>query len=320
VRAGTRTEEVAQQAAQVQQAQANLNNAQTDLTRDQYLLTQGAIPRQQLDLATTQRDVAAAQLQAAQQRLTELHHGSRPQEIATARAQAAQAQQRLNELLAGPRPQEVQEARAQVAQAQGQADAARAALALAIAGSRKEAIAEGEARVQQAQGGQLTARTILSHTSVFAPADGVVTLRAVEPGEIVTVGEPIIRIAELPTVWIRVYVPEPQIGRLKLGQRANVTTDAFPGRVFAGRVTEIAEVPEFTPKNVQTQEERVKLVFGVKVQAENPDQALKPGMPGNALIFVGGDNASPQSSDRSPQPSVLRSTRPFGTIPRAPEN
>jgi HlyD family secretion protein len=97
---------------------------------------------------------------------------------------------------------------------------------------------------------------------------------------------PRLRVAELGRVWLRVYVPEPRIGLVKLGQRASVSVDAFPGRAFPGVVAEIAEKPEFTPKNVQTREERVKLVFGVKIEIENPGGELKPGMPADAVISV----------------------------------
>ncbi|OPZ86699.1 MAG: putative multidrug resistance protein EmrK [bacterium ADurb.Bin429] len=120
-------------------------------------------------------------------------------------------------------------------------------------------------------------------------------LRNVEPGELVTPGQPIVRVAELRQVWLRVYVPEPQMGRIKLGQRAEITTDTYPTKRYAGTVIEIAQQPEFTPKNVQTKGERVKLVFGVKIAIENPEQELKPGMPADAVIRVGSPTARTSS-------------------------
>jgi len=99
-------------------------------------------------------------------------------------------------------------------------------------------------------------------------------------------GMPIVRVAKLHDVWLRVYVPEPRIGLLRLGQQAKVTTDSSDRR-YPGRVVEIAQEAEFTPKNVQTRNERVKLVFGVKIAVENPDGSLKPGMPADAVIEVG---------------------------------
>ena len=118
------------------------------------------------------------------------------------------------------------------------------------------------------------------------PADARVTLRSAKPGDVATAGMPIVRIAELKTVWLRVYIPDTQVGLVKLGQHADITTDTYPNHRFSGTVTEINEQPEFTPKNVQTKDERVKLVFGVKITVDNPDQELKPGMPGDAVINV----------------------------------
>ncbi|HEY5998878.1 MAG TPA: efflux RND transporter periplasmic adaptor subunit, partial [bacterium] len=161
-----------------------------------------------------------------------------------------------------------------------------AAVDLAVAGPRRETIRSAEARVEAARGSLAAAESLLAQARVAAPGDGRVSLRNAEPGEVVTPGFPILRIAELGRVWLRVYVPETRIGLVKPGQRAAVSVDAFPGRSFPGVVAEIAEKPEFTPKNVQTREERVKLVFGVKVEIENPGGELKPGMPADAVITV----------------------------------
>ncbi len=88
-------------------------------------------------------------------------------------------------------------------------------------------------------------------------------------------------------MWMRVYVPITELDRVKLGQQAKITTDAALGKTYPGRVTEIAKQAEFTPKNVQTREQREKLVFGVKVEVENPNRELKPGLPADALIQTG---------------------------------
>ncbi|HNV70424.1 MAG TPA: efflux RND transporter periplasmic adaptor subunit, partial [Candidatus Ozemobacteraceae bacterium] len=99
-------------------------------------------------------------------------------------------------------------------------------------------------------------------------------------------GLPVLQIADLANVWLKVYVAETQVGLIKPGQLADVTVDSFAGKIFKGRVSEIAEIPEFTPKNVQTRDERTKLVFWVKIAIENPDLELKPGMPGDAVIHI----------------------------------
>jgi HlyD family secretion protein len=99
-------------------------------------------------------------------------------------------------------------------------------------------------------------------------------------------------VARLDRVWIRVYIPEPDLPLVRVGQPAAVYVDAFPGRPFAGTVTEIGQQAEFTPRNVQTREERVKLVFAVKVTLENPERLLKPGMPADAKIQIGTDRSA----------------------------
>jgi HlyD family secretion protein len=293
VREGTRPEQIRQLRAALSQAEVTLADAQTELRRLEALESQGAVAGQQVDLARTRRDVAQAQVEAARQRLAEAETGARPQEIREVEESVKAAQQRLAEAEAGARPEELREAEAAAANASSQMQAARAALDLALAGPRKETIASARARVEQARGTLGTAQASWEQTRIWSPADARVILRNVEPGELVTPGLPIIRVAMLRRVWLRVYVPEPQVGLVKLGQRAEVTVDAYPGKRYPGRVTEIAQEPEFTPKNVQTKEERVKLVFGVKVEVENQRQELKPGMPADAVIYVGARRARP---------------------------
>ncbi len=121
--------------------------------------------------------------------------------------------------------------------------------------------------------------------SVLAPSGGTVTLRAIEPGELVTLGSNVLRITRLDPVNLMIYVNERDLGRIHLGQDAKVSIDAFgQGRTFDGSVIYISPTAEFTPKNVQTKEERTKLVFGVKIEVKNPDGALKPGLPADARI------------------------------------
>ena len=117
-----------------------------------------------------------------------------------------------------------------------------------------------------------------------ATQSATVLTKVAEPGEVVVAGGPLAVVADLTSVWVRVYVSEKDYGRIRLGQTGNITTDSFPGRVFEGKVTEIASQPEFTPRNVQTPEERTKLVFGIKVTLANPDGALKPGMPADCTF------------------------------------
>jgi len=270
VKAGPRVEEIAQLGAAVRQVEVALADAGRELARLQGLEDQGAVARQQVDLQRTRRDSAAAQLDAARERLRAGEVGSRPQEIAAAKAALRQAQD--------------------------QARATKAVLDLALAGPRPETIEAARGRVAQAEAALRVAQAQLGYTTVFSPVAGVVVTRGAELGELVTPGMPIARVSVIDRPWLRVYVPETDLGRVKLGQSAGVTTDTYPDRTYPGRVVEIAQQPEFTPKNVQTKEERVKLVFGVKIEVENRDRELKPGMPADAVIHL--DGAYSSSSDR----------------------
>jgi HlyD family secretion protein len=260
VRAGARIEQVEQMAALARQADVALVDAERELARFERLLAAGAVPGREVDQARTRRDAAAAARDAAGQRLAEARAGSRPEEI--------------------------REAETAVAAAEAQVASARAALDLGRAGARSESLDAARARVEQAAGSLQTAENRLSQTVITAPIDGLVTQRNAEPGEVVTAGFPLLRLADLASVWLKVYIPETELGRVKLGQAAEVTADTWPGKVYRGRVTEIADTPEFTPKNVQTREERVKLVYAVKVAVDNPAFELKPGMPADARIRV----------------------------------
>jgi HlyD family secretion protein len=124
---------------------------------------------------------------------------------------------------------------------------------------------------------------------LYAPISGVVTGKNLEVGETAFPGVALLTLADLRLVWIKIYVAEPVMGLVNLGDEARVSVDSYPGRTFTGTVTFISQEPEFTPKNVQTQEERTKLVFAVKIELENEDFALKPGMPADAEILLSGE-------------------------------
>jgi HlyD family secretion protein len=157
------------------------------------------------------------------------------------------------------------------------------------AGPRREEITGARFRRDgaRAQVDLLTKR--LRDCAILAPTSGTITLRAVEPGELVGMGSNVVRLTYLDRIKLTIYVNEAELGRIALGQKADVYVDAFGnGRVFEGKVIYISPVAEFTPKNVQTKEERTKLVFAVKIEVANPDGALKPGLPADARISTGG--------------------------------
>jgi len=187
-------------------------------------------------------------------------------------------------------PQEIQ---AQVEAAEAQYRAAEAAVEMARArleglqaGATDEEIAAAEAQVQQAQAELDGAQVLLDKLTLVAPFDGQVLEVVKHEGELATPGVPLITLADLNQVALTVYVPENRLGQVRVGQLVEVRVDSFPGRLFLGRVVSIASEAEFTPRNIQTQEERVNMVFAVKVIVPNPDHALKPGMPADAVILT----------------------------------
>ncbi|MBI5628271.1 MAG: efflux RND transporter periplasmic adaptor subunit, partial [Candidatus Rokubacteria bacterium] len=151
---------------------------------------------------------------------------------------------------------------------------------------KRQQLATLEANIARERAALAAAEAQLGYTILRSPQAGVVLRKHVEPGEIVAAGTPVVTLADLRNLWLRIYVPEPQIGRVKLGQAAEITTDSYKGKAYRGRVTFINSEAEFTPKNVQTQEERVRLVFAVKITVDDPDQELKPGMPADAKILL----------------------------------
>lgn len=141
----------------------------------------------------------------------------------------------------------------------------------------KNQVDEATARVKEVE-------AILKDTEIYAPSSGTVINKLVEEGELVAVGTSVATLIDLSDIYVKVYIPEKDIGKIRIGNQARLYTDAFPGRFFEGNVTEISQKAEFTPKEAHMKEERTKLVFGVKVGIKNPEGYLKPGMPVDVKI------------------------------------
>jgi membrane fusion protein YbhG len=163
-------------------------------------------------------------------------------------------------------------------------DRAQSQLDLLREGSRTEEIEEGRARLHQAQAELELAELNLARCQVFAPLSGRVLSKSREAGEMVQPGTPIVTIGDLSKPWVNLYVGERDLGKIHLGMKASVTVDSYPDQPFEGTVTFISERAEFTPKNIQTPDERVKLVYRVKIEVKTRDQALKPGMPADTVL------------------------------------
>src|SRR6266550_4109429 len=165
-------------------------------------------------------------------------------------------------------------------------------------GSRQEQIAVDRQAVTQALENLRISKIRLSYTVLRAPNSGVIVSRPAELGEVVGPGTPIVTLADLDHVWLRAYVSETELGRIRWGQTAQITTDTYPGKAYPGRLSFIASDAEFTPKSVQTQAERVTLVYKIKIDVPNEKHELKPGMPADAAVDLLAPNA-PANADKS---------------------
>ncbi len=253
-----------------------------------------------LDSAELESQVAQhrAYLSETMARLQELKAGSRPQEIeqATANVKYAEAElikakkdhERAEVLYKNGAisAQQMDTAKKVYDTAVSQHKKALEALSLVKEGPRKEEIRAAENRVHQAGAALKASEERLKDTIIYAPVSGVILRKNIEPGETVAPGISVYTIGDLENPWIKVYVKEDRLGLVKLGQKAEITTDSYPGKKYEGAVTYISSEAEFTPKNVQTQEERVKLVFGVKASVKNINDELKPGMPADVRIML----------------------------------
>jgi HlyD family secretion protein len=153
-------------------------------------------------------------------------------------------------------------------------------------GYRIEDIAAGQAVRESAEAAVNLIKRRIKDATITSASKGIISERYVEPGELVSVGSVLFSIIDLQDMWIMAYVSEKNLGKVKIGQAAAVSVDSFPGRTFPGKVIYISPEAEFTPKNIQTKEERVKLVYGVKVQIKNDEELLKPGMPADVAIEI----------------------------------
>ena len=154
----------------------------------------------------------------------------------------------------------------------------------ALQAAAEESITVAQANINNAQESLKLARIILGYTTLYAPFSGVILVRNAELGEDMQPGTPVFTLADLDHVWLRAYVNETDIGRVRFGQAALITTDSYPGNKYVGRISMISENAEFTPKSVETHAERVTLVYRIRIDIENQSHELKPGMPADATI------------------------------------
>ncbi|MGO9865317.1 MAG: efflux RND transporter periplasmic adaptor subunit [Terriglobales bacterium] len=170
----------------------------------------------------------------------------------------------------------------------------------AVEGSRKEDVVIARANLREAYASRGLSRVNLDYTILRAPTAGVITVRQAEVGEVVVPGAPVVMLSDLDHIWLRAYIAETDLGRIRWGQEATITTDTYPGKQYRGRISFISSSAEFTPKSVQTYKERVTLVYRIKIDVDNPNHELKPGMPADARIDLAAANSNARQQGVTP--------------------
>lgn len=258
LRTGSRRQELQVAAAEVREAEATMQNAEAELRRARVLYAKDLIATSALEAAQTAYQVSVERHRSARERFDMVKEGPRDEEVRRAEA-------------------EVRSAKAQLLQAQtGELEVVH----------KRQQLATLQANVARDQAALAVAEAQLGYTELRSPLAGVVLRKHIERGEIIAAGTPAVTIADLRDTWLKIYVPEPDLGRVKLGQAAEIRTDTYRDKVYRGKIVFINSEAEFTPKTIYTPAERVKLVFAVKVGVDNPDQELKPGMPADARILL----------------------------------
>jgi HlyD family secretion protein len=262
---GSRSEEIEGSRAELERAKAaeqsaivKFNQAQKDIDRYSNLYKQESVSKNVLEISQTLFDTAESQVQEAKARTRTL-------------------QEQLTMITAGPRIEKIRKAEATLKQVKAEYD-------LVKAGPRQESIDQARAKVQIAVETVNQARQQLSYTELLAPMDGVILTTSAEPGEYLNPATPVLTLGQIKKPWLRAYITETSLGLVKLNQEVTVSTDSYPDKNYTGRLSFISSQAEFTPKTVQTFEERVKLMFRIKVNLDNPDNELKPGMPADGII------------------------------------
>ena len=246
--------------AEAKSAQSQLIQAKEDYDRFSTLYKGNSASQRDFELYRTRHEVAQNQLAKANSRVNT-------------------ARQALSLRKEGPRAEQIERAKAGLAQAEAE-------YALVKIGPRKEKLDQARALVDEAAQRVNQATQQLSYTKLFAPMGGVILTRSAEPGEYLNPSAPVVTLGNLDRPWLRAFINEKDLGRIRLKDKVTVTIDSFPDKRYSGVLSFISSQAEFTPKSVQTFEERVKLMFRIKIDLANPDGELKPGMPADALISL----------------------------------
>ncbi len=263
--------------AELRGAESRLKELETGSRPQEIENARAALDQARAENDLAQRDWARAQkLIKAEDISTAQYEGFRTRAQATA-AGMKRAEENFALVKEGPRSEAIEQARANVQRA-------RAAIRLGEANRidvqrRKQEITLRQAEIERAQASARVLGVQLGDRALVSPVDGVVLSRHAEPGEVLPAGSSLLTLGDIDHPKVRCYLNEQDLGRVKIGQAVSVTSDSFPGKTYKGKVTFISSEAEFTPKQIQTQEERVKLVYRIKIEVENPNRELKSNMP-----------------------------------------
>jgi HlyD family secretion protein len=254
--AGARSQDIQKARLAVSAAEAALTVAKKDKDRYDRLFKETIASEKERDAVNLRYETALKEYESAEQNLNQIREGVRSETIRTARARLEEGQAVLKQSKNNLKKIEINEKEVEASRAR--LHAAEAALALT--------------EIQ------------LKYAQLMAPFKGIIANRNIEPGEVVSPGREVLSLMDLSSIELKIFVDETEIGKVKPGQRVDVKIDTFPNKVFKGRIAYISPEGEFTPKIIQTQKERVKLVYLVKVSIPNTDLELKSGMPADAWL------------------------------------
>lgn len=272
ITAGSRPEEIAQAEAARQRAQAMLSELLAGSRAADIIAAEAAARRARADREQADKDLARVATLHGKQSVTDQDLDRAKTAARTALERQNEADARLRLVREGPRQEQIEQAR------QAEAEAAQR-LALLRQGPRRDTVTQAQARVRIASHSLALARIRLDNGTLTSPVSGTVLTHHAEPGEYLSAGTPVVTVASLDQLWMRGYLPETDLGRVVLGQPASVTIDTWPDKAYPGTLSFISQQTEFTPKTIQTEKERITLVYRVKIRLENPGGELKPGMP-----------------------------------------
>jgi len=276
--------QLARARAELQQTEAALRELEAGSRKQEIEASRAVMLKAETEFAKAERDWNRAQTLYQKEDISTSQYDDFRARFESAAALLQQSREQYDLVKEGPHKERIEAARAQVERAKANLRLAEANRLELVRLHQEKSARESDVRQARSQLGVF--ETQLRDSEVFAPMNGIVLVKAAEPGEVLAAGTTVVTLGNLAKPWLRGYINEKDLGRVKLGTEVKVTTDSYPGKVYAGKITFIAAEAEFTPKQIQTQEERVKLVYRIKIEINNPNGELKSNMPADAVIPI----------------------------------